>query len=325
MRAAHFQNNQIRLQTQDRPVPGAGEALIRVDMAGICGTDLEILAGYAQFTGIPGHEFVGHVLQAKDQPDLIGQRVVADINIGCKTCSWCLQGNHRHCQKRQVIGIRDRDGAFAHYLCCPLPNLIPVPPDLDNKQAVMAEPLAAALEVSQQVHLTAQTRVAVLGDGKLGLLCALALRHFAPDLHLIGRHASKLQVAQAQGVATYHLQGPDQDTIPGAQNFDCVVDCTGRADGLDTALKLVRPEGIVVLKTTSHQPTTLDMSLVVVKEVTLLGSRCGDMHLALHFLDMGWVDVLPLIDSVFPLTHLHEALNRAAQSGALKVLVDCRE
>jgi threonine dehydrogenase-like Zn-dependent dehydrogenase len=322
MLAAIVNQGQVEIEDKDIPTPGPGQALIRVSLAGICGTDLEIVAGYSNFSGILGHEFTGRVEKAPDRPELIGQRVVADINCGCGNCPWCRCGQHRHCSQRKVLGIRGIDGAFAQYICVPIANLYPIPEQITDQEAVFAEPLAAALEVSQQVHITAQTRTAVLGDGKLGLLCALTLSHFTPQLTLFGRHESKLKIACEQGLITHCLQ-PGQAMELDRRDHDLVVECTGRPDGINAALALVRPEGKVVIKTTSQQPSFLDLSGVVVNEIALLGSRCGDMRLAVHFLTHKWVDVRPLIEAVFPLTQVHDALHRAGQKGALKVLIDC--
>ncbi|MFP4048759.1 MAG: MDR/zinc-dependent alcohol dehydrogenase-like family protein [Desulfovermiculus sp.] len=322
MLAAVVDQGKMRLEEKEVPKPNPGEALIQVSLAGVCGTDLEILAGYSHFAGTPGHEFVGRVVKAPDRPELEGRRVVADINCGCGQCTWCLRGDHRHCRQRKVLGIRGFDGAFAQYLCAPVASLYPVPDHVPDQDAVFAEPLAAALEVSQQVHLTAKTRMAVLGDGKLGLLCAQALSRFTPGLTLFGRHSSKLSIAARQGLTTCLLL-PDQPLTAESHDQDVVVECTGRAEGINTALELVRAEGTVVIKTTSRQSSILDLSRVVVNEICLLGSRCGDMGLAVHFLARKWVDVQPLIEDVYPLSRIQEALERAGQAGTLKVLIDC--
>jgi threonine dehydrogenase-like Zn-dependent dehydrogenase len=322
MLAAAIDQGSLILEEKDRPEPGPEQALVRVHLAGICGTDLEILAGYAGFSGTPGHEFVGRVVQARERPEIVGCRAVADINFGCGHCRWCLRGDQRHCVQRRVLGIREHSGAFAHYVLVPAANLYPVPDDLADEEAVFAEPLAAALEVTQQVHVTAQTRTAVLGDGKLGLLCALALDHYTPSLTLFGRHSAKLHSAARQGISTVLLPPQPQPSRLDPR-FDLVVECTGRTEGIHTALDLVRPEGSVVLKTTSHQATTLDMSRVVVNELSILGSRCGDIGLAMHFLARKWIDVRPLIEAVFPLADIAAAVQRAGQKGALKVLVNC--
>jgi threonine dehydrogenase-like Zn-dependent dehydrogenase len=323
MLATIIEHGQVTVQEKEIPSPGPGEALVRVHLAGVCNTDLEILAGYVSFIGTLGHEFVGRVVQAPEHPELMAQRVVADINSGCGHCSWCLQKKHRHCLHRKVLGIRGLDGAFAHYIRVPVANLYPVPDQVPDEEAVFAEPLAAALEIGQQVHITAQTRVAVLGDGKLGLLCALALSHYSPRLRLFGRHPAKLGIAAAQDIATCCLDS-GQRADPEDTGFDLVVDCTGQAQGIDTALDFVRPEGTVVLKTTSTDPSTVNMSRVVVNEISLLGSRCGDMGFAVHFLAHRWISVWPLIHKVFPLSFAPMALDQAGQKGALKVLIDCR-
>ena len=322
MQAAVVHNGRIEIEDRKIPEPEPGQALIRVSMAGVCATDLEIVAGYSQFTGILGHEVTGRVARAPDRPDLAGQRVVADINCGCGLCSWCKRGRQHHCPRRKVLGIRELDGAFAQYIRIPAANLYPVPDLVSDQEAVFAEPLAAALEVSRQVHITGQTRMAVLGDGKLGLLSALALCRYTPQLTLFGRHQAKLRIAAGQGLATTLLL-PGQALEGHSRNHDLVVECTGRPEGINMALDLVRPEGTVVVKTTSHQASCLDLSRVVVNEITLLGSRCGDMRLAVHFLSGKWLDVRPLIEDVFPLTRVQEALDRAGQRGSLKVLIDC--
>ncbi|MFO8032304.1 MAG: alcohol dehydrogenase catalytic domain-containing protein [Desulfohalobiaceae bacterium] len=321
MLAAHYSSNKgLQLLDADQPSPGPGEVLVQVLLAGICATDLEILSGYQDFQGILGHEFVGRVVQAQDHPDLVGQRVVGEINCGCGQCSFCLQGDPRHCAQRSALGIRGRDGAFAQYLSLPVENLHLVPQGLKDQEAVWLEPLAAALEVSQQVHITSRMRVAVLGDGKLGLLAALGLRHYAPGLVLLGRHASKLELAGQQGVRT-KLVPADQPSE--AADFDLVLECTGRPQGLKFALDLVRAEGIVAIKTTCRQQTCLDISKVVVNELQLMGSRCGDLRLALDFLAQGKLDVLPLVQAVLPLSQAQQALELAGEPGSMKVLLQC--
>jgi threonine dehydrogenase-like Zn-dependent dehydrogenase len=262
---------------------------------------------------------VAVVEQASDNPDLVGRRVVADINIGCGQCPSCLKGDPRHCPDRRVIGIKGHQGAFAERVAVPAANLHLVPDGVSDEEAVFAEPLAAALEIAQQVHLKADMKMAVAGDGKLGLLIALALRHQVPGLLLIGRHPEKLALAQAQGVAVC-LAGSDQARAAQG-SCDLVVEATGRPQGLEQALALVRPEGTVALKTTSHLPVELDMSRVVVNEITLIGSRCGDLALALHFLDRHLLDVKPLVQAVFPLEQFAAAMDHAQRPGALKVLI----
>lgn len=318
MKAAYIEQGKVGLRDLPEPIPGPGQALLAPILAGICNTDLELLAGYYDFRGVPGHEFVARVLSAPEAPELEGALVAAEINCGCGSCPRCAAGDPRHCPERRVIGIKDWPGAFAERLLAPVANLRAVPEGLALERAVFAEPLAAALEVSQQVHLTADMRVLVLGDGKLGLLCALALRVFCPRLLLAGRHPEKLAIAGAQGVDTIEAG----EALESAGPFDLVVEATGSPEGAARAIELTRPEGTVVLKTTSHLPSRLDLSRVVVNEVCILGSRCGSLALALDRLARGGLAVEPLIEARYPLARIDEAMAHAARRGALKVLVE---
>ncbi len=317
MLAVWLENGAVELRDVPKPEPGPDEALLRVLLVGVCNTDLELLAGYYGFIGIPGHEFVGIVDQAPSRPDLVGHRVVAEINLGCGKCARCLGGDSRHCPDRDALGIKGAPGAMAEYVTVPVANLLPVDEEISDRQAVFAEPLAAALEPAQQMHLTAKTRLLVLGDGKLGLLCALGLRHWVPGLVLAGRHQGKLAIAQAQGVNTVQSDDP----ALAAQRFDVVLEATGKPQGLAQAMDLVRPEGVVIAKTTSHEPSSLDLAKLVVDEITLLGSRCGDLGLALHFLKNRLLDPEPMIQAEFPLAQAKQAFDAARERGALKVLV----
>lgn len=323
MQAAYIHNGNLTLAELPEPVPGPGQALLRPVLAGVCNTDLELLAGYYGFAGVPGHEFVAVVEAAPGRPELVGRRVAADINVGCGDCPRCVAGDPRHCPDRRTIGIRDWDGALAQRLLAPLANLHVVPEGLADELAVFAEPLAAALEIGQQVHITAGMRVLVLGDGKLGLLAALGLAHLSPGLTLAGRHAAKLAIAAAQGVATRLVPPGGEGDLPRELGeFDLVVEATGRPGGLNLALDMVRAEGVVVAKTTSHLPTNLDLAQVVVREITILGSRCGDLGLALDHLARGWVDPRPLIEAFYPFAQVAEAFAQARRPGSLKVLVE---
>ncbi|MBF0480300.1 MAG: alcohol dehydrogenase catalytic domain-containing protein [Desulfovibrionaceae bacterium] len=324
MRAIYFSQGTAVTVDQPNPEPGPGEALVRVLSAGVCNTDIELFNGYYGFAGVPGHEFVGRIARSPDDPALEGVRVVADINCGCGACRFCLAGNRRHCAARQVIGIKGRPGAFAEYLCVPAANLHPVPDALDDREAVFAEPLAAALEIGQQIHIGSNDTVAVLGDGKLGLLCALGLRPLNPGLLLIGRHEAKLALAAAQGVRTLYCPAGKEDAVlPRLRGFfDLAIEATGRPEGLAQAIELTRPEGTVALKTTSRLPLTLNLAKVVVDEINLIGSRCGDMALALDTLANGRLDVRPLIQAVYPFSEFARAFAAARAPGALKVLLD---
>ncbi len=300
------------------PRPQPNEAVIAVQCVGICNTDIELLKGYYDFEGIPGHEFVGTVVDCADS-SWIGQRVVGDINVGCGECARCRQGDPRHCRDRAVLGIVNRDGAFAETLTLPVSNLHRVDDGISDEEAVFAEPLAAALKVSQQINLTSHERVAVLGDGKLGLLVALGLCVSNPDLTAIGKHPDHLEVLQNRKIKTVMV-----DRIPWQSfgtSFDVVVEATGKPDGIETALDLVHPEGIVVVKTTSRYPSKIDLARVVVDEIQIIGSRCGDLTLALSYLEKQLVNVNPLIESVYSFSEFEHALKHAQAPGSKKVLV----
>ena len=292
-----------------------GEALVRVRMAGICNTDLEIMRGYMGFRGVLGHEFVGDVVQAPD-PTWVGKRVVGDINAACYVCETCRSGNHTHCPNRTTLGIQGRDGAFADFLRLPLANLYIVPDALPDEKAVFVEPLAAACEILAQARIRPTDRVVVVGDGKLGLLVAAVLRLTGAELTLIGRHAHKLALAQAWGVAVCDAQA---DPLP--HQADVVVECSGSITGFTLARQLVRPRGFLVLKSTIAAGLTLNLSSWVVDEITVVGSRCGPFAPALRLLAAGLVDPTPLISAQYAFSDCEAALARAAMPGVLKVLL----
>jgi alcohol dehydrogenase len=299
------------------PAPPPGEALIRVRLAGICNTDLELVRGYLNFRGVLGHEFVGEVVQAADAM-LIGQRVVGDINAACRSqaCAACTAGRPTHCPNRTTLGIAGRDGAFADYLILPQANLYAVPENISDEMAVFTEPLAAACEILAQIRIAPTDRVVVLGDGKLGLLVAAVLRLTGADLTLVGRNRSKLAIAEGWGVQV-RLAG---DPLP-ARAADVVVECTGSPQGFESARRLLRPRGALVLKSTYHGALSVDMSGLVVDEITLLGSRCGPFAPALRLLSSGLVDPRGLISETFALDQAADAFARAAAPGVLKVLL----
>jgi len=296
----------------DYPQPscGPGEALIRVRLAGICATDLQIAAGYEGFRGVLGHEFVGTVVSYEGR-EWIGRRVVGEINIGCGECVFCQQGIRSQCLSRAAIGIQGRDGAFAEYLALPVVNLHPVPADVPDEAAVFAEPFAAAVQVIQQVHVRPEDRVCVLGDGRLGLLVGQAIAATGAEVTMVGRHPQNLALAAGWGLRTGRPK----------QKLDLVVDCTGTASGLRAALEWVRPRGTLVVKSTYQGEAIVDMTQVVVDEIRLVGSRCGPFPPAMRLLQAGRVDVTSLITAVYPLEDGLAALERAGQKGVLKVLV----
>lgn len=317
MKAVQFNGSQLVLREVSIPNPAPGEALVKVNLAGICNTDLEILKGYAGFTGTLGHEFVGTVEEVNGaDPRWIGQRVVGEINIGCHSpdCDWCNEGLERHCPNRQVLGIHGKDGTMAEYLTLPTCNLLSVPDHVPDNCAVLVEPLAAGFEILEQVHLQPMTNVAILGDGKLGLLVNRALRTAASTLTHIGKHREKLDLAAGPGIQTLLLHDLKDE------QFDIVVDATGSVSGFETAMRHVKPRGILVLKTTVSSSKPMDMTPVVVNEITVLGSRCGRFEPALRALSKG-LDVTPLIEKRFPLEQAQNAFELAATPGSLKVLL----
>jgi alcohol dehydrogenase len=299
------------------PVPRPGEALVKVRMAGICNTDLEITRGYMGFRGILGHEFVGTV---EDSPDSgqVGTRVVGEINAGCGTCSACREGLERHCADRTVMGILGRDGALAEYLRLPARNLVPVPDGVPDAKAVFTEPLAAALEILEQVKIRPADRVAIIGDGKLGLLICTVLRLTGCDLHLVGKHPEKTALAARLGVRVVSLDS----FSPGRDRFDVVVEASGNRTGWDLAVKSVKPRGTLVLKSTFHGSMDFNPAPLVIDEVTVVGSRCGQFAPALRLMDQGLVDPTPLISEIFPFARTEEAFARCREGNALKVLVE---
>lgn len=323
MKAVLFKNKTLSIVEKPIPKIADGEVLIRPTMVGICNTDIELFEGYYGFEGIAGHEFVGIIERSPGQPQLEGKRVVADINCGCGECSWCRAGNKRHCFHRKVIGIREWDGAFAEYLKAPLSNIRLVDEEISDEEAVFVEPLAAALEINRQIHITPTAAMMVLGDGKLGLLIALALRHSNPGILLVGKHEAKLAIAQRQGVRTLHIESPDiLSRLPETLGlFDIVVEATGDENGISHALPFVRPEGTLVAKTTSHLPSQIHLAKIVVDEIRLIGSRCGDFDPALAFLKNKWIDVRPLIEAAHPFDEFGKAFDQARRRGTKKILV----
>ena len=308
--------------TSTHPAPERvrGEALIAVRTSGVCDTDLQLARGYMGFKGVPGHEFVGEVLAA-DEPRWIGKRVVADINAGCGACADCTNGGGRaghHCSARTVLGIVGRSGAFAELVTAPERCLVEVPATLTDDRAVFAEPLAAALHVLDEIDLTRPRRAIVLGDGKLGQLIVRALASQGVHTTLVGRHAHKLSLAALAGVEAFL----EADLPSSHRGADLVVEATGSEEGLKAALALVAPRGTVVLKTTVASKLTVDLAPVVIHEIRVVGSRCGDMQHAVDVLARGDVDPLGLIEARYPLARADEALAHAGRRGALKVLID---
>jgi threonine dehydrogenase-like Zn-dependent dehydrogenase len=292
------------------------EALVRVILSGICNTDLEIARGYAGFRGTIGHEFVGLVEESPDGA-LVGQRVVGEINAGCGNCDLCRAGDPRHCPGRTVLGIVGRDGAHAEYLRLPLRNLLPVPANIADEHAVFAEPLAAACGITERVPITRTMRVAVIGDGKLGLLCAQALALTGAPLLLVGKHTEKLRIAERRGIETATTTKAEKRK----REFDVVVEASGKPAGFALALDLLRPRGTLVLKSTFHGVTEIDAAHLVVDEISVAGSRCGRFGPALDLLKKGAIELDSMISEEYPLSKGVLAMDRASKKGVLKVLL----
>lgn len=314
MRAIVFDGSHLRLDDRPEPRLAPGEVLVRVLRAGVCETDLQIVKGYHGFRGVLGHEFVGVAVSGS----LAGQRVVGDINCCCWSCDTCVRGNEpHHCPHRTVVGIVGRDGAFADLVAIPERNLHAVPDSIDDDRAVFTEPVAAAFRIPEQICIGRSDRIVILGDGRLGNLCAQVLARHSDHVVVVGKHRRKLALLETLGIATRLLDEPGD-----ARSADIVVDCTGSATGLPTALSLVRPRGTVVLKTTVAADHAMSLAPVVVDEVTVVGSRCGPFDRALDALARGLVEVTPLISERFNLSDGVRAIDHAGQPGVMKVLIE---
>ncbi len=315
MRAIRF-DTVLRYVT-DQPMPHRlpGEALIRVSLAGICNTDLEIVRGYMEFHGILGHEFVG-IVESADDASWIGKRVVGDINAACGQCPTCRAGMHTHCPNRTTLGIAGRDGVFAEYACLPEANLYEVPDSVPDESAVFVEPLAAAVEITEQIAVRPTHKVIVLGDGKLGLLVAAVLRLNGCRVLLMGKHPEKLDIARKWGMDAALAGEAQPEGLA-----DIVVECTGSPSGFAIARRLVRPRGTIVLKSTFAGDLGFNASTLVVDEITLIGSRCGPFAPAIRILQEGLVDPRQLISATNRFVDGLEAIEHASRPGVLKVLL----
>jgi len=305
----------VSVRRVPKPRRRDGFSLIRLLAGGICNTDLELQRGYYGFEGRPGHEFVGEVVES-DTRSLVGRRVVGEINLACRRCAWCRRGLGRHCPARTVLGIVRHPGAFAEYLTLPDGNLRIVPARVSTEHAVFTEPVAAACEILDQVRIPRGTDVAVLGDGKLGLLIAQVLQARGAQVCLFGHHPEKLKIAASIGASTA-MAGSN---LPQAE-FDFVVDATGSPGGLRAATGMARPRGTVIMKSTVHGTVGIDMAPVIVNELTLVGSRCGRFEPALRLLRSGKLHLDAMLSDEFALADAPKAFARAAEKGALKVLL----
>jgi 2-desacetyl-2-hydroxyethyl bacteriochlorophyllide A dehydrogenase len=316
MRALWLENQNLEFKSNlPLPHPAESETLIRVSMAGVCSTDLELVRGYYPFTGIPGHEFVGEVVSSPADHSWVGKRVVGEINIACGECETCRAGLTRHCERRRTLGIHDWDGAFAEYLVLPLTNLHIVPDQIPDKLAVFTEPLAAALEILEQNQITPEDRVLVIGAGRLGQLVAQVLQGTGCKLDVVARHSKQRDLLAKRNIHSM------TDQKLGDKKYDVVIEATGSADGFLLARKCIRPRGKIILKSTYKGDLMVNFSAIVVDEVTLMGSRCGPFEPALKLLAEGKVDPMSLIEVVYPLEQGMSAFEQAAMPGVLKVLI----
>ena len=320
MKAIVFDKELKLVNDYKKPVPQKGEALVRVTLAGICNTDFEITKGYMGYVGVLGHEAVGVVEEINDDDkSLLGKRVVAEISYGCKKpdCQYCAEKLYRHCPDRHTLGIWRKDGVFAEYFTMPLETLFEVPENVTDEQAVFVEPLAAACEITEQLHIKPMEKVIVLGDGKLGLITALTLNAQNYDVTLVGKHENKLDIAKAQGVKTKLLSDLKVEKI-----YDVVVEATGSISGFETALALTKPRGVLVLKSTVAASKEFNLAPIVIDEITVLGSRCGQFPPALRLLASEKVDFSPLISAKFKADDAIEAFEKNKEKDTLKVLIE---
>ncbi|CAN5219688.1 alcohol dehydrogenase catalytic domain-containing protein [soil metagenome] len=316
MQALRFENKRLKLTEIAKPNK-LNEAVVRVLKSGICNTDIEIVKGYANFEGTIGHEFVGVVEESNDAPQLVGKRVVGEINAGCGVCQLCQSEDSRHCPARTVLGIVGRDGAHAEFLSLPSRNLLEVSDEISDIQAVFVEPLAAAFGITEQIEILPETKIAVVGDGKLGILCAQSLALKGQNLILIGKHKEKLKIAANRNVEGVLLG----NTSKLNRQFDVVVEASGSESGFELALDLVKPRGKLVLKSTFHGEAKWQAWRVVVDEITIVGSRCGRFAPALELLKNKLIDVESLVSEEFELKDGLKAMEKAAQKNVMKVIL----
>lgn len=321
MKAVTFNDKDgLKLTTDyDKPIPEKGEALIRVTLAGICNTDFEITKGYMGYNGILGHEFIGVVEEVNSEDkSLVGKRVTAEISYGCNDpeCEWCAVKNYRHCPNRHTLGIWKKDGCMAEYVTMPTNVIFEIPENVEDEQAVFVEPLAAACEITEQLHIQPIQKVVVLGDGKLGLTTALTLNSQGLDVTLVGKHQNKLDIAKNQGVKTQLLA----DTVVD-NSFDVVVEATGSVSGFETSLGLVKPRGVLVLKSTIATGKELNLAPIVINEITVLGSRCGQFPPALNLLKNKRIDFKPMISKIYSIDDAVEAFEANKAKDTVKILL----
>lgn len=317
MKAVVFDETLKLVKDYEKPIPQKGEALIKIKLAGICNTDYEITKGYMGYKGILGHEFVGVVEEVNDEDKtLLGKRVVGEISNACENCEMCHRGLQRHCSNRQTLGIWRKDGCFAEYLTWTIKDLLVVPDNVSDEQAVFVEPLAAGLEILEQLHVQPIDKMVILGDGKLGLITALALNGSNIDVTLVGKHQNKLDIAKKQGVKTKLLAD-----LKIEKAWDFVVEATGSISGFETALNLTKPRGTLVLKSTVAASKEFNLAPIVIDEIRVQGSRCGRFAPALRLLGSKKVDFTPMISGVYGIDNAIEAFEKNKEKDTLKILL----
>ena len=320
MKALLYDNELKLVNNYEKPIPKENEVLIKTTMVGICNTDYEITKGYMGYHGVLGHEFAGVVVAAGDKvpKNLIGKRVVGEINCACGDCSWCHKGLERHCPNRSTLGIYKKDGCFSEYFTLPYKNVFEISDNIDDITATFVEPLAAAYEILEQIHIKPDYKVAVLGDGKLGLCISLVFSAMNIDFVHIGKHENKLKISKDAGAKTMLLS---QLTEQDKKSFDVVVEATGSVGGFETSASLVKPRGVLVLKSTISAREGLNLASIVVDEITIVGSRCGQFAPILRLLENNKINVKSLVEKIYDVDDFEEAFNKNAEKGSLKVLV----
>ena len=320
MKAVVF-DNELKLDNNyAKPTPKEGEVLIKTIMTGICNTDLEITKGYMGYKGVLGHEFVGEVVEvgSKKDENWLNKRVVGEINCGCNHDEWCYKGLQRHCPNRQTLGIWQKDGCFSEYFTLPVENIFEISNNVSNEEATFVEPIAAAVEITEQLHIKPCDKVALLGDGKLGLCISLVLSALNVDFVHIGKHQNKLDISKNAGAKTKLLSEIDEND---RKSFDVVIEATGSTGGVETSLSLTKPRGVLVLKSTIAAKEGLNLAPVVIDEITVLGSRCGQFAPAIRLLEKGKINIKPLISEIYPVDKALEAFEKNKQKDILKVLL----
>lgn len=314
MKAVVLSGNKMLIKESDIPKPNSGEALIKVIYAAICNTDIELANGYMDYQGILGHEFVGRVIKSENKRWL-NKRVVGEINLGCGKCAWCLSGDSRHCPDRSVLGILNKNGAMAEYVSLPIKNLHFVPDSLENKSAVFTEPIAAAFEILEQVHIHPNDHILIIGDGKLGQLIARVLYLCNKNILVVGKSKYKLKLLNDLGIQTVLLDKFKYEQFP------LVIEASGNRTGLEMALKCTQPKGKLILKSTIAEKSGLNLAPIVINEIQLIGSRCGPFEPALSALADNRIKVGDLISAIFPITEAQKAFEKSQQKDMLKILI----